>query len=87
MGSPTHWYSYCVSIDYLIEEFEGIAHWAKMELPAENDDYNQNLKSMKQRLARRYPLVLFNEYRKALDPNDILTNKLVTEVIATPANK
>jgi hypothetical protein len=58
-----------------------------MELPPEGPDYDQNLGALKQLLAGRYPLKQFNEYRNVLDPNDILTNKLIGEVLSTSSKQ
>ncbi len=86
-GYRNIWCRYCSSINYLVDEFGGVVHWAKMELPPEGPDYDQNLGALKQLLAGRYPLKQFNEYRNVLDPNDILTNKLIGEVLSTSSKQ
>lgn len=73
---------YSSSIDYLVDEFGGVAHWAKIEAPAKNIDYDDNLTRVRARLSKRYPLQQFNDYRSTLDPNNILANNAIEVLIA-----
>jgi hypothetical protein len=56
-------------------------HWAKIEPPEDP----KRLAAMRSALASRFPLELFNAQRARLDPDNILGNKLLDQLIGTPA--
>lgn len=90
-------YRYCASINYLVDQYGGQAHWAKIELPETGDmavngkvyakavvtNYEEELAVMRNRLMRKYPIDSFNEYRKVLDPENVLANQLIDELFVT----
>lgn len=56
---------------------------AKGEIPAlESGSSTGNLDRLRARLAARYPLKEFNAFRHALDPHNILSNKLIDDLIS-----
>ena len=56
---------------------------SKREIPVlESDSLTGNLHRLRSRLAARYPLKEFNAYRHAMDPHNILSNKLIDELIS-----
>lgn len=70
-------------MNYLVDRYNGQAHWAKIELPDKGSaDYEVNVQLMRQRLAKKYPLKMFNEYRAVLDPHNVLSNLLIDELIS-----
>lgn len=87
---------YTSRIAPLCEEYNAHAHWAKIEIPSSDDQLErtwiefltgvgvktteQREQQMRDRLAKRYPVEEFNEYRKALDPKGILSNDLVVKL-------
>ncbi len=71
---------YCDSMNFLVDQYKGQAHWAKIELPNADSNYESNINKMRTRIASKYPVSLFNEYRFALDPNSILSNRMVDEL-------
>jgi L-galactono-1,4-lactone dehydrogenase len=77
---------YCSAIQPLLEEYNAQVHWAKIELPNRNDmtedEYNNAIDRMRLRLSAKYPLNEFNELMRALDPNQILTNDIIDELIS-----
>jgi hypothetical protein len=51
---------------------QAVEHWAKIELPEDEAELGR----LRDRLARKYPLVGFNAIRKLFDPHGILSNDL-----------
>jgi hypothetical protein len=68
--------------DQLMPAYGATWHWAKIEPPADNP---QHLAAMRAALASRFPLDRFNAQRARLDPDNILGNALLDELIGTPA--
>lgn len=69
----------------LLHKYGARIHWAKIELPNRNDlspiEYEIELDAMRKDLANKYPISDFNDLMRALDPNQILTNSMVEELI------
>ena len=60
------------------------AHWAKIELPYEDDtNYFLDLMKMKRRLKEKYPVHAFNQARKVLDPKNILSNEMMDTLFSS----
>ena len=88
-----------MAINYIVDQYGGQAHWAKIELPEralgastsgnrspgdhgggiQSDD---ELSSLRSRLRRKYPVDSFNEYRRVLDPENVLSNQLIDELFS-----
>jgi hypothetical protein len=73
---------YCQAIDPILEKYNAAVHWAKIELPDRRDvsseeELNTRLASMKSRLAKRYPVQEFTDLKKVLDPEAILSNRII----------
>jgi len=69
---------------HLLEKYEAVEHWAKIEVPHLQDGRNRDertVAAMKARLGKRYPLEEFNAARKRLDPKNILGNDLVDSLL------
>jgi hypothetical protein len=88
---------YCELIQPLLDEYDAHVHWAKIELPPhpspgkqvltkeDMEDlakYKDRLEYHRARLAKKYPLKLFNAFRDAIDPHSILSNRLVDEMLS-----
>ena len=70
--------AYMKIMNTLAERYGAHAHWAKIELPQEDDvKYSLQLMKMKRRLREKYPVKAFNEARKRLDPKGILSNGMI----------
>ena len=68
----------------LSSKYGGHAHWAKIELPHEDDiDYFLNLMKMRRRLREKYPVDAFNRARGKLDPKGVLSNHLIDKLFGT----
>lgn len=65
--------------DKLVPRFNATWHWAKLEVP----QGQRELAAVKSRLAARYPLSRFNEYRRALDPSGMMANGWVDALLGT----
>jgi L-galactono-1,4-lactone dehydrogenase len=57
-------------------------HWAKIEPPEDP----KRLAAMRAALASRFPLEQFNAQRARLDPDNILGNKLLDQLVGTHAS-
>lgn len=57
----------------VFEEYKAFAHWAKIEIP----NSEEKTAKLRNRLVDRYRVDQFNQYRRALDPNNILSNQLI----------
>ena len=69
---------YMKVMNKLSERYDAHAHWAKIELPKEDDvEYFSKLMKMKRRLKEKYPVDEFNSARQQLDPKGILSNDMV----------
>jgi FAD/FMN-containing dehydrogenase len=57
------------------------AHWAKIEIPDSTDDkYEPALKRLRNRLKASFPIEEFNQYRLALDPDNVLSNNIIEKL-------
>jgi L-galactono-1,4-lactone dehydrogenase len=70
---------YCSLLQPLIDKYNGQVHWAKLELPSNLSE--SDLHALKHRIRNKFPIDNFNSYRKALDPSNILSNKLIDTLI------
>lgn len=66
--------------DKLMPRYGATWHWAKIEPPPEA----ARLSAMKAALAQRFPLERFNAARARLDPDNLLGNRLLDQLIGTP---
>lgn len=66
--------------DQLMPGYGATWHWAKIEPPADP----ARLAAMKAALAARFPLEQFNAYRARFDPENILGNRLLDQLLGTP---
>ena len=67
--------------DKLMPKYNATWHWAKIEPPEDA----QRLAAMRAALAARFPLERFNAYRSKLDPDNILGNRLLDELLGPHA--
>lgn len=67
---------YCQHLQPLIDEFEGKIHWAKIEVPQNEADRDL----LRENVRKKYPVDEFNALRKVLDPNHVMTNKIIEEL-------
>jgi L-galactono-1,4-lactone dehydrogenase len=65
----------------LMGRYRAVEHWAKIEAPLEAAE----LAAARARLAARYPVGRFLEARRRLDPKNVLGNRLVDELLGSPA--
>jgi L-galactono-1,4-lactone dehydrogenase len=78
-----HFDSYKSILQPLMDEYGASIHWAKIELPAKgSDDYDKKIIQLREIVAKRYPISQFNQFRQALDPNNILSNNVVDALIS-----
>ena len=57
----------------LCEKYNAYAHWAKVELPKDQ----QQIANLRRRIADKFPVGEFNYLRRVCDPNNILSNELI----------
>lgn len=48
-------------------------HWAKIEVPTDP----AAISMLRKRLATRFPVELFNDFRRILDPKGIMSNRFI----------
>jgi hypothetical protein len=73
--------NYGSSLAPLIEKYNAQIHWAKLELPISSDpNYSVEMKGLRDRIARGYPVNEFNAIRRALDPAGILSNRVIDKL-------
>jgi L-galactono-1,4-lactone dehydrogenase len=65
---------YIQAMQSLVEEYDAQVHWAKIEIPMKEENV---LEVMRRRVQARYPIRVYNAYRQALDPKDVLTNDMI----------
>ena len=70
--------SYCELLDPLVKEYKGYPHWAKIELPDKSNEAKMN--DLRQYLRQKYPIAEFNNYRKELDPHNVLSNSMIDQL-------
>ena len=63
----------------LMEKYNARTHWAKIELPYYETERHR-IFAMRRSLRRDYPIDQFNQWRKTLDPNNILTNDVIDQL-------
>mmetsp|Transcript_97535 Transcript_97535/g.278922 ORF Transcript_97535/g.278922 Transcript_97535/m.278922 type:complete len:385 (+) Transcript_97535:150-1304(+) len=57
-------------------------HWAKIEVPSKSKDC-EALDSIQRRLKSRFPVETFNALRRQLDPNNVLANPHIDQLMNT----
>lgn len=76
---------YIDAMEPLMDEYKAQIHWAKIELPSRvtnsEVDYQKKLDKLRSRVARKYNVQEFNKIRNVLDPNHILSNDLVEDIL------
>ncbi|KAK4485515.1 hypothetical protein RD792_008157 [Penstemon davidsonii] len=60
----------------LWEQYSAYEHWAKIEVPKDKDE----LAALQARLRKRFPVDAYNEARRELDPNRILSNNILQKL-------
>ncbi|KAL3637185.1 hypothetical protein CASFOL_019484 [Castilleja foliolosa] len=60
----------------LWDQFSAYEHWAKIEVPKDKDE----LAALQARLRKRYPVDAYNQARKELDSNRILSNNMLEKL-------
>jgi L-galactono-1,4-lactone dehydrogenase len=65
----------------LSEEVGGVTHWAKIELPSQDDSDGAKLAKLQKRMRAKYPVAEFDEIRRRADPKGILGNALLDGLI------
>ncbi|GER52533.1 L-galactono-1,4-lactone dehydrogenase [Striga asiatica] len=63
----------------LWDHYSAYEHWAKIEVPKDKDE----LAALQARLRKRFPVDAYNEARKELDPNHILSNNMLEKLFPT----
>ena len=69
------------------QKYGAVPHWAKIEIPnldtGKTDDIKKvaKIKELKCRLQKRYDLAKFNRARNILDPDHILSNDLIEQIL------
>ncbi|KAL6498510.1 hypothetical protein OROHE_026607 [Orobanche hederae] len=60
----------------LWDQYSAYEHWAKIEAPKDKDE----LAALQARLRKRFPVDAYNQARKELDPNHILSNNMLDKL-------
>ncbi|KAL6530527.1 hypothetical protein OROMI_028416 [Orobanche minor] len=60
----------------LWDQYSAYEHWAKIEVPKDKDE----LAALQARLRKRFPVDAYNQARKELDPNHILSNNMLDKL-------
>lgn len=72
---------YCKTIEPIVKKYNAQTHWAKIEVPRKEDfsdeNYRNEVDSMKKYLNRKYPMSDFSKVRSMLDPSLILGNDII----------
>ena len=58
-------------------------HWAKIEVPSDPAAIAQ----LQERLAKRFPVDLFNALRRILDPKGVMSNNIINALFGEVNNK
>lgn len=79
-------------MNFIVDQYGGQAHWAKIELPLrvsssadgmfDAKSYEEEIGAMRNRILKKFPVTIFNEYRNVLDPENVLSNQLIDELIS-----
>lgn len=64
----------------LWDKYSAYEHWAKIEVPKSKEE----LASLQARLRKRFPVDAYNKARMELDPNRILSNRMLEKLFASP---
>ncbi|KAF9596863.1 hypothetical protein IFM89_013911 [Coptis chinensis] len=64
----------------LWDKYSSYEHWAKIEVPKDKDE----LAALQARLKKRFPVDAYNEARMKLDPNRILSNRVIEKLFPLP---
>ena len=72
---------YCKTIEHIVKKYNAQTHWAKIEVPLKEDfsdeNYRNEVDSMKKYLNTKYPMSDFSKVRSMLDPSLILGNDII----------
>ncbi|KAG8372054.1 hypothetical protein BUALT_Bualt12G0026700 [Buddleja alternifolia] len=60
----------------LWDQYSAYEHWAKIEVPKDKDE----LAALQARLRKRFPVDAYNQARRELDPNRILSNNMLEKL-------
>ena len=60
----------------LWDHYSAFEHWAKIEVPKDKEE----LASLQARLKKKFPVDAYNQARKELDPNRILSNNMLEKL-------
>lgn len=74
---------YCDLLRTVGKDVNAASHWAKLELP----DTVWKILDLQESMQSRYPVNSFNETRRFLDPQNILSNQLINLAMGTPQSK
>ncbi|KAH0460937.1 hypothetical protein IEQ34_008512 [Dendrobium chrysotoxum] len=64
----------------LWDNYSAYEHWAKIEIPKDKEE----LVDLQTRLRKRFPVDSYNKARKELDPNGILSNRMLEKLFPLP---
>ncbi|KAL5708333.1 L-galactonolactone dehydrogenase [Ranunculus cassubicifolius] len=67
----------------LWDKYSAYEHWAKIEVPKDKDE----LVKVQARLRKRFPVDEYNKARMELDPNRILSNRMLEKLFPLPETK
>ena len=74
--------NYCQLLQPLMKKYNAQLHWAKIELPVGKDGENtKRLEQMRLQIRQKYPTDEFKQVRKAVDPEGILSNSIVDQLL------
>lgn len=65
--------NYCNELSSLIKKYDGQLHWGKIELFLTDE--------IKQQIHKKYPIQEFQQLKTALDPEGILSNSLIKNLL------
>lgn len=63
--------------------YSAYEHWAKIEIPKDKDE----LVELQARLKKRFPVDEYNKARRELDPNRILSNRMIEKLFPLPEDR
>eukprot|EP01035_Chromulina_nebulosa_P025219 gene25219-32909_t len=74
---------YTQLIEPLVKKYKANVHWAKIELPpSDSPRYEERLHEMQERIRASFPVGEYNQWRRVMDPNSILSNDLIDRLFA-----
>ena len=74
---------YCPLMRKIGQKVNAASHWAKLELP----DNEQDIQDLQKHIRQRYPVQYFNHARYSFDPTNLLSNDLINAAFGDPANE